>query len=129
MEGTTYSTFSPITGAIMSSEAANAAADWWLIPGREAKLQATGYTQEIDVERSLVRYTKTEQWPCDRTIPGNVGVTQPVSCATDDTFEVTETVVYRTDITPLLPIELTTAFNGEVTSTITVSDVQLTSES
>lgn len=128
LEGTTFSTYSAESGTTVSNEKPNVAVDWWLLPGREVKLQDQGYEEEPDPERSLVRYTKTESWPCDRTIPESVGVTQPDSCATDDTFEVTESVLYRTDVTPMLPIELTTAFNGDVTSTITVSDVQFNTE-
>ena len=57
------------------------------------------------------------------------GLSQPESCSTAESFTRTETITYRTDVTPPMPIEIVNTINGEEISHMTVTDLTFLPES
>lgn len=90
--------------------------DWWLVPGRDAALIQKGFSRE-DIGDNRVRYVLTEEIEC---LPEFDSSILPASCAVESTFILREVAVYRTDVSPGFPIELTSYINDELTSRIEV---------
>jgi hypothetical protein len=96
--------------------------DWWLVPRRDRDLERRGYTKLVEPDAPLTRYIASATVPCAPDTDGQtIGVSQPASCATETTYTTRETVTYRTDVDPPIPIEVSDEMNGVVVSNIVVT--------
>ena len=127
LQGTTFTSYSAITGATFTREYLDApiVPERWFVPGRDRALEGKGYTKVVSADGQRVTYAKTETWPCQQDDPGVgrllTGVTQSAHCATAPTFQETETIVYRADLA--VPIEITHEVEGIVTERIVVTQL------
>lgn len=101
----------------------------WLVPGRDAALVGKGYAELSQTQLDRVVYQRDDVVPCQPDPAGQMtGVGQPESCRIADSYTMRETITYRTDLTPPIPVKLITTIDGEVVSDITVTDLALLPE-
>ena len=96
----------------------------WLVPGRDASLAAIGFRKVAGPSADLTRYQRDVAVPCAAAEPGN----QPTSCAARSTFTRRETILYTTDTTPPMPVELWDEVDGLVIWRVSVLNVALSTE-
>lgn len=94
----------------------------WLVPGRDTALPGKGYSMVPQSEPDRLVFQHEEVVPCQPDPDGMLtGLSQPESCNSTDSFTRRETITYRTDITPPMPIEIVNTIDGEVISQTTVT--------
>lgn len=100
--------------------------DWWLVPMRQASLEERGYAKVVEPDEPLTRYVTSATVACVPDEDGmTTGISQPASCATDATYATRETVSYRTDVVPPIPVEVVDEMNGVVVSRIVVTKLTI----
>lgn len=101
----------------------------WLVPGRDVALPGKGYRTVAPSEPDRLVFQRDDVVTCLPDPDGMLtGLSQPESCNTADSFTRRETITYRTDITPPLPIQIVNTIDGEVISQITVTELTLLPE-
>ncbi|MCO5175973.1 MAG: hypothetical protein M9890_03220 [Thermomicrobiales bacterium] len=102
----------------------------WLVPGRDTALPGKGYSTLPQSEPDRLVFQHEDVVPCQPDPDGMLtGLSQPESCNSADSFTRRETITYRTDITPPMPIEIVNTIDGEEISHMTVTDLTLLPES
>jgi hypothetical protein len=102
------------------------APDRWFVPGADELLvDNRGFelvSEDVETDRKTI--SRTEAIPCVGDAD-SVGMTEPDSCATEKEWVSTDTIVYRTDVFPAVPVEIITESNGEEVSRLVVTDFVL----
>jgi len=102
----------------------------WLVPGRDTALPGKGYSTVPQSEPDRLIFQHEDVVPCQPAPDGMLtGLSQLESCNSADSFTRRETITYRTDITPPMPIEIVNTIDGEEISHMTVTDLTLLPES
>lgn len=119
-----------VTGQQLAPPAEQSAAavvpDWWLVPLRQTVLEERGYLKTVDPDQPLTRYVTSVTVPCAPDTDGMAtGVSQPATCATAATYSTRETITYRTDVVPPIPVEVVDEINGAVVSRIVVTELTI----
>jgi hypothetical protein len=131
LAGSVYTVYSSVTGSAMSEKVDSIVwPDWWLIPWREITLEDKGYSKASEEDGIYTRYTHIERIPCqpdpDSMLAGTV---QPAACKSGGSYESVETVIYRSDFAPAIPIEVSTALEGVLVSHIRIIELVLHTQS
>lgn len=127
-QGSIFSMYTPDTDETILAEHPEAAVapEEWLIPWRDLALLDRGYTVEPSIKADLEVFTKTVTVPCQPDPTGNLtGMIQPEECLTSAVFDRTETITYRTDVTPPVPVEIVIETNGILSTHVQVRELVL----
>jgi hypothetical protein len=96
----------------------------WLVPGTDTLLVENRDFEVAGIDSASQRLTisRDQMIPC---VGGtdSVGVTEPDACANEDSWTSTDVITYRTDVSPAIPVEMTSFSNGEEVGSLTVTDL------